>query len=307
MIVICPECGKKTAIDNNVCEQCGCKIKQCAECGNVLKDDATVCDYCGLDLQSAQEIKQTEKEDEYLKAVNKQAEEMIKESAQKFKNWKWLSFGSTILFAIFFAIGFFKLSKLAVTNAPNYWQLIANIDKELKTVKIMTVLVSLTIAIDFFFIEPSILFSKLNLSKKIKEKKFDCYTYCDNIIVIDKNSNNVGKTGNVLNFADKTTNRFVCGCMYAIDPTKKTLPIVLTIINAFFGFMFFIFASIGLSANVESYVSTILLTGSTKAFSFQFNTQLIIACVFLVLHWVLDIIVDIDNPEKWLKEYQSKK
>jgi len=208
---------------------------------------------------------------------------------------------------IFFLIGWFKLTAFKNTENPNYWNILLNSEKSLKTIKITSILTCFAFVIYLFLGELKPFVSQISLSKKIKEQNFDYHSYCTNLTVIDdKNSVISQKTGNVLNFTDKAQKRFVCACMYNIDATTKTPHIISAIIQVFLAFMFVIFASLGLYVNAEAYVSTILMTGSAEAFSFQFNTHLIVSCILLVIEVVLSVVYDFDSPEKWLKKYQTK-
>ncbi len=288
MIIACPKCGKKTALQNDTCEHCKTKFKKCPECENVLQVDESVCDYCGFSFDAIQKEK----------SASQSIPTDLKKKAAKLASFAELENKKYHRIAKFLSpIGFVFLF-LAIALPT-----ILLLGKNLKLSKIQTadklctaclVISSICIFGASIFKEFRTLFSANAIARQMQTIGFNYKLYYS----YEKAGRNLLTS---LALEDCGEVQLVQAIRYQEDSSAKIVKLFKRLCIVTCILLFCIFISIGLRQINDILLVTKLLGTSYK---FKISAHLIIGLLFYILSFVLDLFLDKDTEEatQWIDQ-----
>ncbi|MBR2903155.1 MAG: zinc ribbon domain-containing protein [Clostridia bacterium] len=299
MLTYCPKYGGRTALLNNTCEHCGCKVKTCSECGNIVEESCETCTYCGLSFAKMAEIKAVEAKEADL-AKNKKD---VAELAKYIKSCK--SPGKIVEFIV----GIIDLIPIIVACLFNFNKptLASAMSTAIKVSFIMTIF-TCQIPLLVKGLCDIALYDKLR--KKAVEINFDRNMYLMNLPF--------GQDGKIVfdsAIADKDMQiQLIDAFRTESDSSPKKRKVAGLIVDMCLAPIIFLFLFLGFTPIADNLLYLVAM-GSKDFVAymtalFNFNLFMIIfllaIAIALVLGLIFAIVIKNQKIDEWVKQYQAE-
>ncbi|MBE6635479.1 MAG: zinc ribbon domain-containing protein [Ruminococcaceae bacterium] len=281
-VIVCPECGEKISDTVKNCIHCGCKINLCPECGGISVGDANSCPTCGYVWKSENEDGKSKKTD-----VN------LKETTDVYDRWRSenpirVVYGTkainTIAFAgslIFIGLAFLKM--FLDINNDNF---ILKFSGSLSGVKTLLIFSAVMAGLRVLLNKMRSHIAACDMSAWLRMNKINAESIVNSTLEL-KFSN---MTIDSLEQYHIATELVLEGATYAENKKAISKDRILLLTNAAIEIISIIFVAMFAISNVEVYMTTAYLVGSSS-YEISMLTDLwmiITAGVALFVGWFFD-------------------